>query len=609
MFEAEQQQLDQKIRAYCTQNGLPEIKLAWGWIPFNGGWGISTSFFQMAAAEARQGKQINVSQRAVELAEQVAGYLGTPAGFDRVEATKGYLNLYFTPGEYTRQVVDTALEQCKTYGCGPKLGEQVMVEFSQPNTHKAFHVGHLRSAILGDVIARILECAGYEVVRANYPGDIGLHVVKWLWNYLKYHKGERPEKDITQWMGAIYAEAYKRLEENTKLRKQFEEANTPESLKLLAETPNYDAEVRALYARWDQRDPEVVALWKETRQWSLDGFNEMYDQLDIRFDRYYFPSMAETHGKEVVDELISRGIARDERPEGPVIVKIDELLGLKNEKYRVMVVLRSDGTALYATEDLALAEMKFNDYPKLARSLYVVDVRQSLHFQQVFKTLELAGYPWAVRCQHIAYELVNLPGNVVMAAREGTVVLLEDLLREATRRALAVVEEKNPELSAEQKLATARAVGLGAIKYPMLSRENTKIVTFEWEAALDFNGQAAPYIQYAAVRANSILRKSGGKIPPENSFDYPMSPSEIQLVDLISRLPKEVQRAAGEYRPLYIASLAYEIAKAFTDFYNDCPVLSAEEPVRSGRLRLVAAARQSIANALALLGITAPEAM
>jgi arginyl-tRNA synthetase len=245
----------------------------------------------------------------------------------------------------------------------------------------------------------------------------------------------------------------------------------------------------------------------------------------------------------------------------------------------------------------------------MVKSLYVVDVRQSLHFQQVFKTLELAGYPWANRCQHIPYELVNLPGNVVMASREGTVVLLEDLLREATRRALEVVEQKNPELSPEQKLATARAVGLGAIKYPILARENTKIVTFDWESALDFNGQAAPYIQYAAVRANSILRKAGGKIPPESSFDYEMSQSEVQLVDLISRLPKEVQRAAGEYRPLYIASLAYEIAKAFSDFYNDCPVLQAEEPVRSSRLRLVAAARQSIANALALLGITAPEAM
>ncbi len=587
MFEAEQHLIEEKIRAFCIENSLPEPSLQWGWIPFSGHWGISTSFFQLAATEARQGKKINVNQRAIELAQQIADSIALPDGFERVEATKGYLNLYFSTGEYTRRVVDTVLAQGKAFGAGLRRGERLMVEFSQPNTHKAFHVGHLRSAILGDVLARILECAGYDVVRANYPGDIGLHVVKWLWNYQKYHQGERPEKDITQWMGAMYAEANRRLEEN----------------------PELEAEVRALYARWDRRDPEVVALWEETRQWSLDGFTEMYDLLDIHFDRYYFNSQAEHPGKEVVQELIDKGIAEDERPEGPVIVKIDEKLGLKNEKFRVLVVLRSDNTALYATEDLALAKMKFRDYPDLARSLYVVDVRQSLHFQQVFKALELAGYEWAGRCQHIPYELVSLPGNVVMASREGTVVLLEDLIREATRRALEVVEQKNPELSLDQKTAIARATGIGAIKYPMLARENTKIVTFDWEAALDFNGQAAPYIQYAYVRANSILRKAGGQLPEENAYNYELSTAEIQLVDWISRVPKEVQRAAAEYKPLYIASLAYELARSFSDFYTECPVIQAEEPVRSGRLRLVAAARQAIANALALMGITAPQAM
>jgi arginyl-tRNA synthetase len=462
-----------------------------------------------------------------------------------------------------------------------------MVEFSQPNTHKAFHVGHLRSAILGDVLARVLDFAGFDVVRVNYPGDIGLHVMKWLWNYMTRHHGERPEKDITKWMGNIYAEANHRLEEN----------------------PDLEGEVRALYGRWDRRDPEVVSMWRETRQWSLDGFNELYDLLDIRFDRYYFPSMVEHPGKEVVEELIARKIAQDERPAGPVVVKLDELLGNAQEKYRVLVVLRSDNTALYATEDLALAKLKFKDYPELERSLYVVDVRQSLHFQQVFKTLELAGYPWAKCCQHIPYELVSLPGNVVMASREGTVVLLEDLVREATQRALQVVQEKNPDLDEEQKLAVARAVGIGAIKYPMLARENTKVVTFDWQSALDFNGQAAPYIQYAFVRANSILRKIGFVVPESMPFNYEILPVETQLVELISRFPKEVQRSAAEYRPLYIASLAYEIARTFNDFYNQCPVLPAEEPVRNVRLRMVAAARQAIANSLALMGITAPQVM
>jgi len=195
------------------------------------------------------------------------------------------LNLIFDPALYTQRVIDTVLEQGMRYGSGERRGEQVMVEFSQPNTHKAFHVGHLRSAILGDVLANLLDAAGFDVIRANYPGDMGLHVIKWLWNYEKYHLGERPDRDITRWMGDLYSEAARRLDEN----------------------PELDAEVREVYRRWDNREPNLVALWKETRQWSLDGFNEMYARLGIRFDRYYFNSMFEDSGREMVTELIQRG--------------------------------------------------------------------------------------------------------------------------------------------------------------------------------------------------------------------------------------------------------------------------------------------------------------
>ncbi len=587
MFEAEQKFIETVIHRYCAENDLPQLPLQWKYIPFSGQWGISTAFFQLAAQEARSGKKVNVNQRAAELAQSIAAILATPEGFEKVEAVNGYLNLTFSPQIYAQRVIDTVLEKADQFGSGQKRNERVMVEFSQPNTHKALHVGHLRSAILGDVISRLLAFAGYEVVRANYPGDIGLHVIKWLWCYMNFHAGEKPQKDITRWMGDIYAEASQRLDTN----------------------PELEAEVRSLHKRWDQRDPEVVALWQETRQWSLDGFEEIYRQLNIPFDIYYFNSQVEHPGKEIVNELIAKGIAQDERPDGAVVVKIDDLLGIKNEKYRVLVVLRSDGTALYATEDLALAVQKFRDFPDLVYSYYVVDVRQSLHFQQVFKTLELAGYEWASRCRHIPYELVNLPGNVVMASRDGAVVLLEDLLREATARALQVVEEKNPELPSEVKQVIAQAVGIGAIKYPMLARENTKIVTFDWETALDFNGQAAPYIQYAYVRAGSILRKAKEHLPTLASYPQEMSSQEIELIDQISRLPNEVQRAAAELRPLWIATYAYELAKTFNDFYTQCPVLQVEEPLRSFRLRLVAATRQVLANSLALLGITAPQAM
>ena len=587
MFEAEQKGIEEQIRAYCASHSLPEPNLRWTWIPFSGQWGLSTSFFQLAAASFN-GQKGSIPQKAQEIAAGIADQIGIPDGFSKVEAVNGYLNLTFDPALYTRRVIDTVLELGGSYGRGKRLDEQVMVEFSQPNTHKAFHVGHLRSAILGDVLSNLLDAAGYDVVRANYPGDMGLHVIKWLWNYEKFHLGEKPGRDITRWMGDLYSEASKHLDEN----------------------PELDNEVREVYKRWDRREPALVALWKETRQWSLDGFTEMYNRLGIHFDTYYFNSMFEDSGREMVQDLIQKGIAEDERPDnGPVVVKLDEKLGLKTEKYRVFVILRSDGTALYATEDLALARQKFTDYPDLSRSYYVVDVRQSLHFTQVFKTLELAGYDWATRCFHVPYEIVSMPGNVVMSSREGSVVLLEDLLREATERALQVVREKNPELSEDQKQEIARAVGIGAIKYPMLTRDNTKVVTFDWQSALDFNGQAAPYIQYACVRANSILRKAAVNLPGSLIPDYPLSQPEVVLIDLIGRLPNEIQNAARDLRPLLITTLAYDLAKAFNDFYTQCPVIQAEENIRNSRLRLVAAAKQAMTNSLALLGITAPQAM
>ncbi len=599
MFESEQRAVEDKIRAFCSERGLPSINLQWNWIPFSGKWGICTSFFQTASQEAKDApqtvapfKRLPVPQRAQEIAVEVAEYLGTPEGFDLVEPVKGYLNLYFSTSNYSQKVIDTVLVEGERFGQGAQKGERIMVEFSQPNTHKTFHVGHLRNVILGAAVSNILEAAGFDLVRANYIGDIGLHVIKWMWNYQKHHSGEQPGPDKMRWMGDLYAEAEQRQEGE----------------------PGAEAEIRALFGRWDRQDPEIVALWKKTRQWSLEGFDQVYKMLGVHFDRIYFESEMEEPGKELVKELIERGIASDERPENPVLIRLDELLGSKNDKYRVLVILRSDGTSLYATKDLPLAIKKVEEF-NLDRSIYVIDVRQSLYLQQIFKTLELMGYSWAKDCYHLAYEIVNLPGNVTMKSREGTVVMLDDLVREATLRAMQIVEEKNPELSSEGKKAIAEAVAMGALKYSMLSRDNTKIVTFNWETALDFNGQAAPYIQYAHVRATSILRKAGNNPKEGNGISatvfpiFELHPSEVALIDLISHLPQEIQRSAKEYRPLYIANLAYDLARTFNDFYNQCPVLSAEPSVRAFRLRLVAAARQVIANALALLGISAPQAM
>lgn len=593
MYKSTQKSIEKQINQILMQNGLPEQdEFIWNALPFSGVSGTSTSFYQYAAQLARQNKNGIIGTpssllQAADISKLIKDHIDLPPLFSKVEAAKGYLNFFYSEDQLFKQVVDEVLTQGDKFGWGENKNQRILVEFSQPNTHKAFHVGHLRNVVIGDSICNILEAAGYEVIRANYINDTGLHVIKWLWNYRKYHMGECPGQDKTRWMGDLYAEANHRLEEN----------------------PEAENEVRALFARWDQRDEEIMALWRESRQWSLEGFDQIYDMLGVHFDHVFYDHELEKPGQKLVEELIQKGIAIDERPQGPVIIRLDDLLGLEKETYRVLVILRSDGTSLYSTKDLPLAIAKFEKFNP-DRSVYVIDVRQSLYLQQIFKTLAIMGHPdWSERCYHLSYEIVNLPGNVTIASREGTVVLLEDLVREAENRALEIVKEKNPELSLEAMQNVAHIVALGSIKYPMLARDNNKIVTFDWKSALDFNGQAAPYIQYAHVRANSILRRMEGDLPESITPSYPLEPSEVQLIDWISRLPSEVQRAAEEFKPLHITNLAYELARSFNDFYMQCPVLKAEPPVRAARLRLVAAARQAIANALTLLGIQAPQVM
>ncbi|HEY5668603.1 MAG TPA: arginine--tRNA ligase [Anaerolineales bacterium] len=602
MFEAEQQAIEKSIIAYCAQSGLPEPgPLQWSPIPFSGEWGISTSFFQLAAQEARQGKGggVPVPQRAAEIAAGVAAYLGTPPGYSRVEAVKAYLNCYFSASEYARRVVDTVLTQGADFGRGAVKGERVMVEYANTNTHHSFHIGHARNALLGEALARLVEFAGFETIRASYPGDIGLGVITVVWAYQKFYLGQEPSgvHERGQWLLKIYVEATKLLEPR--------EDETPEER---AQRESYETERREIYRRWDANDPRVRELWRMTRQWSLDEQLAILDMLDIHIDVWFFESEVDESAKTIVDELVALGVADDERSNaGPVIVKIDEKLGLKKEKYRSNIILRSDGTTLYLTKDLALAKEKFEKH-HVDRSIYVIDVRQSLHMQQTFKILELWGFKQAEKCFHLGYGFVSLPEGAI-SARRGRIVLFKDVADEAIRRVLSVIAEKNPEMPESDRQVVARQVGLGALAYSMLSVDTNKDIVFDWDAALNFDGHTAPYIQNAYVRANSILKKAGG-LPAPASFDMPFSSHEVQLIDLISRFPQVVQSAAGEYRPLVMANYAYDLASTFHSFYHVVPVIQADtEAMRDARLRLVAAARQTLANALRLLVIQPPEVM
>ena len=342
----------------------------------------------------------------------------------------------------------------------------------------------------------------------------------------------------------------------------------------------------------------------------MADFRRIFAELGATFDFWFFESEVEDEGKRMVEDLLERGIA--EISEGLPVVKIDEKLGLTEPTYRTMPVLRSDGSSLYSTKDLALTRRKFEEYG-VDRAIWVVDTRQSLYFQQIFKILELWGFEQARQAFHLGYEMVVLPEGVI-SSRKGNVPIYDDVRDAVLARARETIEEKNWELAPERKAQVAWEVALGSLKYAMLARDNSKVVLFDLEEALSFDGHSAPYIQYAHARACRILEHAGETeetlLVRLEGLDFgELQAEELGLLQGIASLPEEIQRAAAEYRPLLIASYVYDLAKRFNDFYHACPVLTSPEPIRSARLALTAATGRTLANGLALLGIAAPDEM
>lgn len=737
--------LSEAIRAlgYTTEG----LDLALRSIPLQGEWGFGSAVaFQLRKQGATGSPQ--------EIAGKVVAAIADLRQIDRVEAVNGYVNFYVNKDWYANRVVSQVLAQGDSYGCWPDKGERVMVEYANLNTHKTVHMGHLRNVVLGAAILNILRCDGFDTVSATYIGDIGMHVIRALWDYLNFHKGQEPETGRGAWLDELYVEATSRLEYRNRVTAlitdaakadpavaaQFTDAlaaiakNDLESAPLahmlnetllsrdgpdwkailsvkdnialnlwdtlgralvaqpsvleasnraaasdqpaafveagslvhnpqeappvpdpLAElrneyarldahqewwdkVPEWQAQIKDMFARWDAGDPELVALWEWTRRWSLDMLERIFNDLGVHFDVWFFESEVEQPGKQVVDELIELGIAEDLRPQGgPVIVRVDEHLRAHpelsrkyhkdlyrtdkkgdeepRETWRVLVVLRSDSTSLYATKDLELARRKFQDW-HVDRSIYVIDARQSLYFQQIFKVLELWGFPQAEKAFQLAYEIVNTPEGTI-SSRKGGVPPYAEFEAEALRRARAVVDQKEAEasrnLTEEQKNRIAHAVAYGAMKMGMLDKDNNKVITFSWEQALNPESQSATYAQYSHARATRVLEKAPAPLLPKSGerFDFSaLTVYETALLEVIAGLPEEVERAAQAYKPVIIATYLFEMADAFNAFYRNCPILKAgSDELVKARLALTAASKQTLHNALALLGIEAPDMM
>jgi len=504
----------------------------------------------------------------VEIAEELAGkFKGKSfAKISLIEARQGYLNFFLDRKVVAWSVLESSKEDSKKSN-----GKKRMIEFSQPNTHKAFHVGHIRGTSIGESLARIFEHEGDSVIRANYSGDTGMHIAKWIWCYSKYHKNEKL-KDDEAWIAGIYVDAVKRLGKNEKLQEEVNEIN------------------RKLDSK---EDKELNKLWERTRKLSIDSWKKIYDELNTGFDKHYFESEVEQAGKKIVESLVKKKIAKVS--DGAVIVDL--------EKYGlgIWVLLRSDGTVLYSAKDLVLAEKKSKDY-KLDESLYVVADAQSLHLKQLIKTLELMKFKDVEKLKHVDYGLVRLPTGK-MSSRTGDNILYSDFMKEITDYAKVEIKKRFKLGKAEME-KRALAISIAAIKYSMLKQDINKTIIFDKKEALRFEGDTGPYLLYSYARASSILRKVKGRKAVKI---VDLNEHEVKLLKKLGVFLEVVERAYQGLAVNLIANYCYELAQIFNEFYHNCPVLgSVDEGFRFG---LVEAFRKVMKSGLGLLGIGVLEEM
>lgn len=502
---------------------------------------------------------------AEELAEKI-----NPGGIIKEIKNLGpYLNFFIDPMVLAKNVNSEIQKQKDDYGQIKTDPKKIMLEFSQPNTHKEFHIGHLRNAILGNSLVNLLKFSGHKVTAVNYIGDVGAHVAKCLWAYDKFYQDQELPKNKGKFLGQIYTEASSKVELKS----------------------DYKKEVDEVLQKLEAGDKKWLALWKKTRKWSLDDFDNIYKILGIKFDHFFYESEVEKPGKKIVEDLLQKGLA--EKSDGAVIIDL--------EKYNLkqFLLLKSDGSSLYSTKELALAKLKFEKF-KIDESIVVVDSRQSFYLQQFFKTMQVIGFD--KKMIHIPYEFVTLKDGA-MASRRGNVVLFEDFYNQVIDQAKIETQKRHQDWTEKKIQEVSRKLALSAIKFNMLKVGNNSVITFDINEALSFDGFSGPYVQYTCSRISSILKKA--KFSGFSTIDYSKLNTDLEkeiLLQLAS-FPEIVIESANNYDPSELAKYLFDLSKLFSAFYQKAPIISSPKEIKEARLILVDSIRKVLVNGLSLLGI------
>lgn len=518
---------------------------------------------------------------------------------------KGFLNLVISSESWTELLCQ--IHQEEQFGIQPVTDKSplVMIEYSSPNTNKPLHLGHVRNNLLGCALSNVMAANGNRVVKTNIVNDRGIHICKSMLAWLKYGNGATPESTGIKGdhlVGDYYVAFDKHYKEqiNELMAKGMSEDEAKNEAPLIKEA-------REMLVKWEQNDPEIRGLWKQMNEWVYAGFDETYKALGVGFDKIYYESDTYLEGKEKVMEGLDKGFFF-RKEDGSVWAD------LTAEGLDEKLLLRSDGTSVYMTQDIGTAKLRFDDYP-IDKMIYVVGNEQNYHFQVLSILLDKLGFEWGKSLVHFSYGMVELP-NGKMKSREGTVVDADDLVAEMINSARAMSEDKINKLtdiSEEEAKEIARIVGLGALKYFILKVDARKNMLFNPEESIDFNGNTGPFIQYTYARIRSILRKAAEAnivVPKTLNEPIDISEKEISLIQMLAEFPTVVKQAGNDYNPSCIANYCYELVKEYNQFYHDFSILREEnENKKLFRLILSESISNIIRTGMGLLGIEVPERM